>query len=184
MCGLSQALGVAGSLFNAAGSYQAGRDALKSAHENALLAEGAAAHVVRAGEDDVLAVRREARQVEGAARTAYGASGVDVQSGSAQRMLESTERLSEQDVDTIRRNAAYEAWGYKTQGQNIRKEGRRYADQMNLKMMGDLAGAGSFLVPQSTYSGHKNPTAPGRRGHNFKQPLGSRQAEFNSRKGR
>lgn len=95
-------------------------------------------------------------QVAGRARAAYGASGVDVASGSAQDVLATTAAMARLDAQTVQNNAAREAWGFQEEAKqhdamaNFRREEAHYHRTWGTglallgpatSLLGNLAGA-------------------------------------------
>lgn len=103
--GLSQAAAL-----RAQGRYQASMMLL-----NAELARMQAEDALERGEQTAENYGRQAAQVKGAQRTAFAASGVDVNSGSAAQIQEETAEQAVTDLMTIRSNAWRESWGFKMQ---------------------------------------------------------------------
>lgn len=114
---------LAGTAMSAFGEWQSGEKEAREAERNARLAEQTAKDSELRGELDAQQVRQEGRQVMGAQRVAYATSGVDVQSGSAQEARYDTAVLTELDAQTVRVNAARDAWGYRTQGLQYKAKG-------------------------------------------------------------
>ena len=85
------------------------------AERQALLLEGQAKDAIDRGEADRLRYMREFQQEQGARAADLGASGVDVNSGSALDILADSAAVAALDAKTIRHNAAREAFGYREQ---------------------------------------------------------------------
>ena len=103
----------------AKGNYEA-----QIAETNARYADLAAEDTLARGDKTSSQVRREGKRVKGAQRAGFAGQGVDVNTGTAQAVQDSTETLSEMDALTVKNNAWREAWGYKTQAQDYRAQGR------------------------------------------------------------
>lgn len=123
------------------------------------------------------------RGVTGGQRAAYGASGVDINSGSAADVIANDKQLGALDVLTLKQNAAREAHGFEMQANLARKAGanaaRNYNNQAITTLVTGVAqGVGTFYnyrqnnngggsVPrggssgsaQSTQGGNRNGTA-------------------------
>lgn len=69
----------------------------------------------RQGESQIAQITFRAGQLKAKQRTAYGANGVALGSGSAAEVAASTDIMKEIDVATTRMNALTAAWGYKNQ---------------------------------------------------------------------
>lgn len=81
----------------------------------AQLAELAAEDAVSRGNLAARQRERQARRTIGAQRAALAANGVDVNSGTAADLQADEAALGALDAQTIRNNAAREAWGYRAQ---------------------------------------------------------------------
>ena len=118
---------LAGSAVAAAGSaYQqsaAARAQAKfqsgMARNNQTMAEYAAADAVERGGEAAARASAEARRLRGAQTTRMAAAGLDLTSGSPLSILEDTDFFSQQDAQTIRNNAARQAWGQRVEGSNF-----------------------------------------------------------------
>lgn len=88
------------------------------ADNNRALAERMAEDAEARGEVDVRRHRQQIEQLKGRQVAALAASGVDVASGSPLDVLADTAGLGALDEQTIRGNAAREAWQYRVQGSN------------------------------------------------------------------
>jgi hypothetical protein len=69
---------------------------------------------IRRGSEGARAAERRASQTVGAARAGLAANGVDLSSGSAERIQAQDAGMGELDAQLIRNNAAREAMGYTT----------------------------------------------------------------------
>lgn len=105
------------------------------ADRNADLAEYDAQWAINKGEADAALIRRDVDQVVGQQRSSFGASGVEVDSGSTADVVVDTQTLGELDALTVERNSARQAW-------SIREEAKSY------RMQADMYRAG-----------HKDPTS-------------------------
>lgn len=130
---------VAGTVVSAVGQIQAGNYANAIARQNARNLTSAARDAVDRGEVASGRQGQETRRLMGAQRAAGAASGIDLSSGSALDILVATAGIGEQDAQTIRNNAAREAWGYRTQAAEQVAQGKLAKRQ-------GLFGAGSTLL--------------------------------------
>lgn len=127
MCSPFIALASVAAGANAAGAYQqaATQKAMaeyqaKVSANNATMAENQARDAKTRGDLEAFSALRKAEQLKGSQKTALAASGLDISSGTPMDLLESTEIMGEVDANTIRSNAAREAWGYTVEAQNYR----------------------------------------------------------------
>lgn len=106
---------------------------------NATLADAGRADALQRGAQQEGRARMKGTATEGSQTADYGASGVDVHSGSAADVGASTEAVTELDAQIAKNNAARQAWGYQVQAQDMR---RRAAYERNT---GDMAEETSIL---------------------------------------
>lgn len=160
MAALTAAL-MASQAAGAIGSYtqqrrDAGYDAA-IAGENAQLSDQQAAQATARGAQLESQSRAETRQVLGSQRAGYGASGVDVGTGSAVDVYGDTARVGELDAMTIRNNAALEAYGYKVQGSSFRAQQQnaqqRGKDAWTTLLTGGAQAFGSYAAGASSGGG-------------------------------
>lgn len=129
------------------GTYSAGKYNKSISKFNTKIAELQAKDALRRGGKDIAQTRSTARQVIGAQRTALASQGIDVDVGSAADVQEDTMIRSEIDVNTIRNNAAREAWGFKVQATSGRLQSGLDSMEANNRAVSGLMTAGS----QSAY---------------------------------
>lgn len=145
------ATGIVGSVISAHGQKAEAEYQAKLAEQNAGLASMAAMDATQRGSVEANKARTAGSTILGRQRVGLAASDVDIQSGSALNLQTSTSASAELDAQTVRNNAAREAWGYKVQGAQLmaqaaatRQRGK-YAEIATL-----LGGAGSALSQAST----------------------------------
>jgi hypothetical protein len=92
--------------------------------------------------------------LRGEQKSAYGASGMSVSSGSPVDTLANTQAMSAYDSSVIQNNAAREAWGYRSKADDLRKQKGMLARGEKslvagsvLRMAGGLLGSAGGLVP-------------------------------------
>jgi len=91
---------------------------------NAKMMELEAEDTLARGEKESQNMRKKANLFQGKQRAALAASGVSMDSGSAQDILQETATMGVEDAMTIKNNAYREAWGLRSQANNARSEGR------------------------------------------------------------
>lgn len=116
---------VAGTLVSAYGQVQAGNAAAAAAKEQARGLSRAATDAEARGDLAAGQTGQQYQQLIGSQRAQMAASGLDIQSGSPLEVLLGTAAVGEQDVQTIRNNAAREAWGYRAERANVLAAGRQ-----------------------------------------------------------
>ena len=129
-------LGLIGGLISAVGSLQAGAAGKAQAdyqaavaRNNKVIAEQNAVYEVQAGQVEEQASRMKYGEAIGEEKAQQAASGVLTESGSAPKVRQTTQLMSELDAATIADNAAYRAYGLRTQGQNFESQARLYEFQ-------------------------------------------------------
>jgi len=123
--------------------YQAG-----VARNNAQTAEWQAADAVQRGNEAKAATRRKYAALEGTQRASMSARGLDITDGSANSILQDTSFFGQYDENTVRANAAREAWGYKAQASNFGNEAgfrQASADGSSPLLSGAVAGATAYF---------------------------------------
>lgn len=124
--GATAALGVValGTATTAYGKVRAGNETKGIYDQNAGFADLQATDAIERGELDAKKMKRKTEQVIGAQRTSLAAQGVDVNKGSALDVQADAAYLGELDVQTIKSNAAKEAYGYRVQASDYRNRGK------------------------------------------------------------
>ena len=141
VAGLSAAaIGQAGSYIQAYGQWEEGEQNARAAQRNRFLSELSAGDALQRGEQDAGRLRMAATQAIGAQKVAAGASGVDTDSKSTLDIMSDTRLVSELDAQTIRNNAAREAWGYKVQGMAYGDQARQARARAQREVTGTLLG--------------------------------------------
>lgn len=100
----------------AVGAYQQAQFSKEMANYNAGLAEMNAQDALRRGNEDAMKVGRQGRQLGGTQRAVMAARGIDIGEGTAADILDQTDFFSISDQNTVRNNAAREAWNYRSRG--------------------------------------------------------------------
>jgi hypothetical protein len=138
-----QAAGYAGVGLTAIGSIQDGNEASKAAAYNARIAELMARDAEKRGADEEQRYRGRIRQLIGSQRAAIGGRNLDV-SGTPLDILLDSAQIGERDALTIRGNAEREAFGLRSQGAEMLRQGKA------AKKRGLVGAAGTLLtgIPQ------------------------------------
>lgn len=114
----STGLTVGGTVLGGMGAQAEAKQQEAFARQNALLSRRAAADAVQRGEAEAGKAQAEGSRAIAQARASLGASGLEMTSGSALDALATTRLNTELDAQTLRANAAREAWGYKVEAHN------------------------------------------------------------------
>ena len=112
------------------------------AENNRITSERLAADAEQRGEIDVRRHQQQVEQLKGRQVAALAASGVDVASGSPLDVLADTAGLAALDAQTIRHNAAREAWQYRVQGNNQQNQ----AEMLRFQADNTSSGAAGTLL--------------------------------------
>lgn len=131
---------IAGGVMGANANAAAGEQSQRQAAYNSTLAQIAATDAESRGATQAGLVRTQGSKVVGAENAAFGASGVDVQSGVAQNIEASTQAMSELDARTAIRNSSMEAFGFKSQAAQFNQQGAQ------AKAAADNQATGSLLT--------------------------------------
>ena len=146
----SGVMGIFGSMEESKGIEAQARHERRMSEINAQFAEMQARDAIRRGGKKVQNLNRQVAQLVGEQRAATAAQGVQLDTGSAADILESTKEMEAIDVTTIENNAWREAWGYKFQAQDIRgaanmnEIARKYQAKSTL-LAGGMKAAGSIM---------------------------------------
>lgn len=127
---------------SSADEYQAG-----VARNNEKVAEWQAGDAQRRGAEAAAATRRKYAGLMGTQRANMAARGLDITDGSANSILQDTSFFGQYDENTVRANAAREAWGYKSQAANFGNEAafrQSSADGRSPLLSGVMAGATAY----------------------------------------
>lgn len=127
-----------GSLLQAGSQKKAGERADADAKTQQNIANYQAADALNTGSLEEQRYRRQIAQMLGTQKAEVGARNVTM-SGSALSLLQDTGQLGEEDITTIRNNAARQAWGYKNQASEAARIGGAAVSNAN-------ASAGSSLL--------------------------------------
>ena len=137
---------------------------------NADISDIQAKDAIERGDVDANNLLNQARGVKGAQRAAAASSGVDVNSGSAAALVADTDQLSKFDVETIKSNAVREAFGYKAQAVQLRREAKMTVDAGERSARNTIltGGANALSSAGSIYSsfkkGNEKTSVPGGKG--------------------
>jgi hypothetical protein len=182
--------------FSAYGQWKQGQAAKKSGESQAQVAEATAKlqdfnatigdaqarDAVTRGEGDVARLAEQTRGLIGAQRAGYAGQGVVVDTGSAAAVQADAEQLSAGDQRMIRANAQRQAWGFRVDAENsrrqagitrqggeiARKEGQNAARAANIAAVTTIVGGvGSTMLqrygwqkPTSTSASTSAPVGP------------------------
>lgn len=112
----ANAIGSATSAYSQASAIKAKGNYEKNQLQfNAQLAELQAEDAINRGNKDAALKKKQTKQVIGSQRAALAAQGIEVNSDTALEIQQDTAGLGAEDVQTIKNNAAREAWGYRVQ---------------------------------------------------------------------
>lgn len=134
-------LAIAGGVQAAETQRAIGRYSAEVAENNAVISEQQARDANLRGARAADEQRLKTRMMIGKQRASLAAQGVTLDSDTSLDILGDTALMGAIDEDTIRMNAAREAWGYSVQATNYRNQGRidRWGGRMQAR--GTLLGA-------------------------------------------
>ena len=144
-----------GTLASAGAQYQSAQYGKAMAEQNAKLAEQQGLASLRQGALEQERIARRARQIQGQQRALYGASGVDISSGSPLEIQASTEYMAAQDKALVRYNAELKKWGFDVESANYKAQAQQYGNMGKSAIVGGLLGAGSTILNGSGVLGSK-----------------------------
>ena len=172
MCDVTTGVLIASTLFgahqaNQQGQFQQGIANYNAdvANNNAIVQSRLAEDAIKRGEREELQHRLRVAKLKGDQRAAFGASGVDVGTGSPLVVASDTDALGELDALTIRNNAQREAHSHQVAATNYTNEASLQRQQGDLSASaGRSNAAGTLLtggarVSESWYKNRK-PTTP------------------------
>jgi hypothetical protein len=151
---------IIGSTVLQAGAKVAGASATRrAAAENRRFAEAAADDAIARGEEQAERYGMDLSRLLGRQRAVIaGAQGLDPNQGTAGQLRQQTEAFGEQDMATIRLNAAREAWGIRTQASINQRAANAQATAMTIGAAGTLLGGATDAWQE--YSTRRGPRAP------------------------
>jgi hypothetical protein len=120
----STAAGVTGDLTQASALRGQGRAAMAVAERNARYLNLRARDAKERGQREASTLGREGAALEGRQLAVQGAQGIDPSVGSAAAVRGATQRMTQEDVLTIERNAMLEAWGFEQEARETISAGR------------------------------------------------------------
>ncbi len=129
----------ASTAISAIGAYQQGGFQSDVADNNAIVQTRMAENARARGERAEMKHRLQVAQLKGKQRAAFGASGVDVQRGSASDILADTSMMGELDALSIRNNAELEAYSHEVGATSSSAQADFY------KLAGTYNAAGTIL---------------------------------------
>lgn len=144
---------IAGLGFSTFGAIQQGQAAQAAHNYNAQVSASNAAYAKQQailaeqqGEAQAAYQGQVNRAQMGEIKSGQSASGIRMDSGSAEAVRESAKQLGELDISMVRSNAAREAYGHRVQAANEMAEGimEKYAAKTS-KKAGDLKAVSTFL---------------------------------------
>ena len=118
----STAIGAVGAIGQGQAAAAQANYQAQVARNNAIIANQNANYAISAGEAKAADVGPQERARAGAVRAALAASGLDVNSGSAEQVQEGTQRIGQTNIERERQQAALRAYGYRSQATNFSAE--------------------------------------------------------------
>ena len=144
---------VAGTGLSAIGQMNAASAAQENANyqaevarNNQVIAEQNARYANKAGEAAITAAQLKGRAKLGALTAALGASGIDVNTGSAAKVRNSATALRQLDTETTAQDAALKVYGFRSQGVNFGAQSGLLRSQAEQSGTAGLIGGGATLL--------------------------------------
>ncbi|HEY2848350.1 MAG TPA: hypothetical protein VGI97_00605 [Gemmatimonadaceae bacterium] len=144
---------LAGGLMKANAARKAAQAQAAQDEYNARLSEAAAGDTLLRGQTQESAVKQLTSERISTGRAQLGASGVDVQSGSAVDTLAGQRARGALAALVVRGNAARSAWGYEAQASNFRAKAKYALEQGDDAALGALLGAGGQALGMAGQAG-------------------------------
>lgn len=169
MCEPTTILLAASTVAGAYGAYSSSQAAKAQAEyqadvaqANAIMAGYQREDALRRGEEEAQLAARQAERMRGTQVARLASNGLDITSGSSLSILEDTVFFGAQDAQTIRNNAAREAWGYSVQADNALASSQMYTSAARAQNPARAAGlsllssAGQFAASDAGQARLKN----------------------------
>lgn len=148
---------VGAATYSAYSQYQAGEAANAQGKLNRALADQAAADAIARGELEAGRRRMATSATIATQRAGLAAGNIDVQSGTAAQVQTQARLFGELDAQTIRNNAAREAWGYQVQGVQAENAGKLQQYQARMSALGSILGGAGKVAAMYAPTGGANP---------------------------
>ncbi len=145
-------LGLVATGAQALGENKAGIDAEEAAKRDALVADMQGRDALARGGIEEQRYRRQMAEIAGTQRAEIGARNVQ-RSGTALDLLTDTAQMGEEDILTIRNEAAREAWGYRTRADESRRWGAATRRNANARSAATLISGGAQAYGQWAKAG-------------------------------
>lgn len=140
------ATSAAGAIQQANASQASAKYQSEVANSNAQIATQNANFAAASGEQQAAIQEQKTRAQIGSEEAAQGSSGVDINSPTESAVRKSTDELGQLDAQTIRSNAARQAYGYETQSTNFGNQSAADLSQgANAETAGDINAGGGLL---------------------------------------
>jgi len=140
---------VGSGLYSANAQRKAGRQQQRVADFNARVAEVQAQDAIMRGEFDVQRSWQDTQRFVGAQRAAAAGQNVIVDQDSVGALVDETRAIGAKDMETLRYNAAMEAWGYRVEGKDQSMRGQIARRTANNQAMGTLITSGVQAYQQA-----------------------------------
>ncbi len=140
---------VAGAGIGAFSKYQSGQFAGQVAENNAQVAGQSAEYATEAGTADAATQSLKGAVKSAGIKNAIAANGIDVNTGSAPKVLASQAETNQLDIETILHNSDLTAYGYRTQQQDLIDQAKQDREGGVLGAMGEGLSGISTLVDKA-----------------------------------
>lgn len=140
-------------VFSAIGAISNANSQQQAAQYNSQVAQRDATIALDQGDAQAAIQRRQARAQIDAARAQYGASGVDVNTGSPLDVLQASAMNASMDNQTIKYNARVKAYGFNTEAAAYEYQGKAAMQRGYMQAGSDILSGGSRMYAGRGYSG-------------------------------
>jgi hypothetical protein len=154
------ALNVIGGIVRANAARRAAQAQARQDEFNAHLSDMAAGDALARGEVDSGNVKRQTSEAISSDKASLGASGVDVQAGSALDALAGQRARGELAALVVSSNAKRQAWGYEGTAQNYRAHAQYALQQGDDAFLAGILGTGASTAEMVTKGGVPGVTTP------------------------
>lgn len=136
-------LAVGGGILSAYSQLKQGQAGVRAANRQQAYYNDRARDVIAQGDFAADQASEQGRQVAASQRTGFAANGIEVGTGTAGRVEQSTLDMASQDADQIRRNAFNQAFGLVEQGNETVRQAKANFRTSRFNAMGSLLTGGA-----------------------------------------
>ena len=143
---VSMMVSAAGAAYSGVASAQAANYQAQVAKQNAELAREKAKMAAESGAEEEEKLALTSQQQQGRIRAAFGASGVDVNTGSHALVEAGQSEMAETDQQLNREKTMRSIWGYNVEATSMENQAELYSKEATDKLVGGGLSAGGSLL--------------------------------------